>query len=110
MLGLYVIHVHMYVNGNPNRLCNKYQNLMQTHLFLLKTMKTSNLDPPYLATVKSVLSGHSKEDQKYVFKNDNHLMQVKSSHEHSAVLLTCIKLPHSFKTFVWSIFEWLLYP
>ena len=28
--------------------------------------------------VKSVLSGHSKEDQKYVFKIDNCLMQVKS--------------------------------
>ena len=28
--------------------------------------------------------------------------------EHSAILLTCIKLPHDFKTFVLSIFEWLL--
>ena len=26
--------------------------------------------------------------------------------EHSAILLTCIELPHSFKTFVLSIFEW----
>ena len=28
--------------------------------------------------------------------------------EHSAILLTCIKLPPVFKTFVLSIFEWLL--
>ena len=39
-------------------------------------------------------------------------MQVKSnaecSVEHSAVVLTCIKLPHGFKTFVLSIFEWPL--
>ena len=27
---------------------------------------------------------------------------------HSAILLTCIKLPHGFKTFVPSIFEWPL--
>ena len=39
-------------------------------------------------------------------------MQVKSiaecSREHSAILLTCIKLPFIFKTFVLSIFEWPL--
>ena len=28
--------------------------------------------------------------------------------EHSAILSTCIKLPHGFKTFVLSFFEWLL--
>ena len=28
--------------------------------------------------------------------------------EHSAILLTCINLPNDFKTFVLSIFEWLL--
>ena len=28
--------------------------------------------------------------------------------EHSAILLTCIKLPNGFKTFVLSIFEWPL--
>ena len=28
--------------------------------------------------------------------------------EHSAILSTCIKLPHGFKTFVSSIFEWPL--
>ena len=50
--------------------------------------------------------------KKLVFKTDNSLMQVKSvadcSMEHSAVLLSCIRLPHGFKTFVLSIFEWLL--
>ena len=40
-------------------------------------------------------------------------MQVKSiaecaPMEHSAVLLTCIKLPHGLKTFVLSIFKWPL--
>ena len=39
-------------------------------------------------------------------------MQVKSivecSGEHSAILLMCIKLPPFFKTFILSIFEWLL--
>ena len=28
--------------------------------------------------------------------------------EHSAVLLTCIKIPHGLKTFVLSMFEWPL--
>ena len=28
--------------------------------------------------------------------------------EHSAVLLTCIKIPHGFQTFVLSTFEWPL--
>ena len=28
--------------------------------------------------------------------------------EHSAVLLACIELPHGFKTFILSIFKWLL--
>ena len=42
-----------------------------------------------------------------------HLMKVKSiaecsKGEHSAILSTCIKLPHGFKTFVLSIFEWPL--
>ena len=64
-------------------------------------------------TVKPVLSGHSKEDQKLVFKNDYHLIQVKniaecSKREHSAILSTFIKLPFVFKTFVLSIFEWPL--
>ena len=43
---------------------------------------------------------------------NNHLMQVKSSaecsSEHSAFLMTCIKLPCSSKTIVLCIFEWPL--
>ena len=35
------------------------------------------------STVKPVLSGHSKEDQKLVFKTDYHLMQVQSITEYS---------------------------
>ena len=60
-------------------------------------------------TVKPVLSGNSKEDQNQVFKTDNRLMQVKSIAEcygafcNTFDLLTCIKLPHGFKTFVLSI-------
>ena len=56
----------------------------------------------------------TNKDQKIVFKTNNCLMQVKSiaecSHgwEHSAVLLTCIKLPNGVKTFVLSLFEWPL--
>ena len=32
----------------------------------------------FFNAVKPVLSGHSKEDKKYVFKTNNRLMQVKS--------------------------------
>ena len=54
-----------------------------------------------LSTVKPVLSGHSKEDQKLVFKTNYHLMQVKSiKGEHSALLSTFIKLPFVIKIFV----------
>ena len=61
-------------------------------------------------TVKPVLSGHSKRRQKLVFKTDYGLMQVKSiaecsKGEHSAILLTFIKLPFAIKTFVLSILE-----
>ena len=49
-----------------------------------------------------------KEDQKLVFKTDYHLMQVKilqnAPREHSAILLTFIKLPFVFKTFVFCLF------
>ena len=44
-----------------------------------------------------------KEDQKLAFKTDYHLMQVKSIAECSFS-----KLPFVVKTFVLSIFEWLL--
>ena len=66
---------------------------------------------PLLSTVKPVLSGHSQKDQKWVLKTNYRLMQVKSIAEcskHSAILSTCIKLPHGFTTFVLSIFECLL--
>ena len=60
---------------------------------------------------KPVLSGHSKRT-KLVFKTDYRLMQAKvlqnAPSEHSAILLTFIKLPFVYKTYVWSIFEWLL--
>ena len=53
-----------------------------------------------------------KEYQKLVFKTDYRLMQVKNiaeiPREHSAILLTFIKLPFVLKTFVLSIFEWPL--
>ena len=64
---------------------------------------------------KTCLKWLLKEDHKKVLKTSNRLMLVKSnaecSVEHSAILLTCIKLhfvPHGFKTFVLSIFEWPL--
>ena len=60
-----------------------------------------------MITVKPVLSGHSKKDQKLVFKMNYHLMQVKSIAE-SAILSTFIKLPFVIKIFVLSIFEWPL--
>ena len=64
-------------------------------------------------TVKSVLRGHSKEDQKLSFQDQYRLMQSKvlqnaPMDEHSAVLLTCIKLPNGFQAFVLPIFEWPL--
>ena len=63
-------------------------------------------------TVKPVLSSHSKEDQRLVFKTDQCLMQVKvlqnAQREHSVILSTSIKLPSAFKIFVLPIFEWPL--
>ena len=49
-----------------------------------------------------------KEDQKLFLKTDFRLMQVKSIAEHSAILLTFIKLKFAIKTSVLSIFEWLI--
>ena len=43
-----------------------------------------------------------------VFNTDYCLMQVKSIAEHSAILLTFIKLPFVIKIFCVSIFEWQL--
>ena len=67
-------------------------------------------------TVKPVLSGHPKKDQKLVFKTGYGLMKVKSiaecskraPREHAAILSIFIKLPSVFKTFVLSICEWPL--
>ena len=47
-------------------------------------------------TVKPVLSGHSKIDKTKVLMTNGSLMKVESiaeclEHEHSAILLTCIK-------------------
>ena len=75
------------------------------------------------STVKPVLSGHSKEDQKFGFhdrlllnagqKYCRLLLQVNSIAEcspleHSAILFTFIELPFVIKSFVLSIFEWSL--
>ena len=64
--------------------------------------------------VKPVYNGHSQKDQKLVFKTNYRLMQAKSiaecsKGEHSATLLTCIKLPFVIKIFLLSIFEWPFY-
>ena len=63
-------------------------------------------------TVKPVLSGQSKKEQKIVFNTNNCLMQAKAlqnaPREHSAIHSTFIKLPFAFKTLVLSIFEWPL--
>ena len=55
---------------------------------------------------KTRLKRPPKRRPKLVFKTDYRLMQVKSIA--SAILLTFIKLPFSFKAFVLSIFEWPL--
>ena len=56
-------------------------------------------------------NGHSQKVHKLVFKTDYRLMQVESiaecsKGEHSAILLTFIKLLFVIKIFVLSIFEW----
>ena len=63
-----------------------------------------------IGTVESVLCSHSKSRPKLVFKTNYRLMQVKSIAEcfgeHSAILLTFIKLLFVINIFVLSIFEW----
>ena len=62
---------------------------------------------------KTCLKRLLKKEQKKVFKTISlnagqkycRMLQW-SILEHSAVLLACIKLPHGFKTFVLSMFEW----
>ena len=63
---------------------------------------------------KTCVKGPLSKWPKMVFKTNNHLMKVKriaecSPFEHSAILLTFIKLPFVIKIFVLSIFEWLFY-
>ena len=58
-----------------------------------------------------MLNGHSQVDHKLVFKTNFRLKQVKSiaecsKGEHSAKLITFIKLPFVIKIFVVSIIEW----
>ena len=66
-----------------------------------------------LYTVKPVLSGHSKWTPKIGF-NDRLSLNAGQNYcrmlqgEHSAILLTFIKLPFVIKAFVISIFEWPL--
>ena len=74
-------------------------------MYYNETKKMANVSHMVIATVKPVLSGHSQKDQKWVFKTNDRLMQVKSKWEHSAILSTCIELSHGFKTFVLSFFE-----
>ena len=65
---------------------------MGLHKFEISTL-SHVLAHTITCTVKPV-----KDDQKNVFTTNNHLMQVKSIAEcsqHSAVLLTCIKVPHA---------------
>ena len=63
-------------------------------------------------TVKPVLSGHSQntkmglQDQLSLNACQKYCRMLQG--EHSAILSTCIQLPHGFKTFVLSIFEWPL--
>ena len=58
---------------------------------------------------KPVYKGHPQKDRKLFFKNNYGLMQVKSTAERSAILLTFINLPFVIKIFVLSIFEWPFY-
>ena len=63
-------------------------------------------------TVKPVLSGHSKKTKNWfsrptIAKCISKVLQ-NAPRELSAILSTSIKLPSVFKTFVLSIFEWLL--
>ena len=75
------------------------------------------LDPKFCMhyTVKPVLRGHSKRNPKIGFqyqlslKNKGQKYCRMLQKEHSAIFFsTFIKLPFVFKTFVLSIFEWLL--
>ena len=67
----------------------------------------------FLYTVKPALSGDSKRKTKIIFQGGlSHYAGQKYCRmlqgEHSAILLTFIKLPFVSKTFILSIFEWPL--
>ena len=67
----------------------------------------------FVNTVKPAFSSHSKRTPKVVFINDYRLNAGQKycrmlQGEHSAILLTFIKLPYSIKIFVLSIFKWPL--
>ena len=55
-------------------------------------MQMSKTFEIFRSTVKPVLSGHSKIDKTKILKTKGSLMKVESIAEHSAILLTCIKL------------------
>ena len=58
-------------------------------------------------TVKPVLNGHSQKDQKLLNAGLKYCRMLQG--EHSAILLTFIKLPIVIKIFDLSIFEWPFY-
>ena len=68
---------------------------------------------PFHFLVKPALSGHSKRTPKIGFRYQL-LLNAGQKYcrmlplEHSAILLTFIKLPFSIKTFILSIFKWPL--
>ena len=69
--------------------------------------------PGWPITVKPVLSDHSKRRQKIGFKdqlslNTNQMYCRMLQWEHSAILLTFIKLAFAIKIFVLSMFKWPL--
>ena len=56
---------------------------------------------------KTCVNGHSQKDKKIGFQD--HLSLNGGQGEHSAILLTFIKLPFVIKIFVFSILEWSFY-
>ena len=58
-------------------------------------------------TVKPVLSGHSKKENQLLLNAGQKYCRMLQG-EHSAILLTIIKLPFVIKIFVLSFLEWLL--
>ena len=77
-------------------------------------MLCPNLCPLHRSATFTLYSKNYQKDGKLVFKTNYHLMQVKSisecsKGEHSAILLTFIKLSFVIKIFVLSIFEGLFY-